>query len=38
MCEALVLGAVAAGFVMYLRRRISPTLRTSRDPGLAPLL
>jgi hypothetical protein len=38
MSEALVLGASCAGFAVYLRRRLSPTLRTSKDPDLAPLL
>lgn len=38
MGEALLLGAVGAGSIVYLRRRFSPTLRTKRDPALAPLL
>jgi hypothetical protein len=38
MSEALSLCAAATGFIMYLRRRITPTLRTSKDPDLAPLL
>jgi hypothetical protein len=38
MCEALLLGAVCTGLMMYLRRRATPTLRTSKDPDLAPLL
>lgn len=38
MSEALLLTAIATGVVMYLRRRITPTLRTSKDPELAPLL
>jgi hypothetical protein len=38
MSEALALGASCAGLVVYLRRRVNPTLRTSKDPDLAPLL
>jgi hypothetical protein len=38
MCKALLFGAVSAGSIVYLRRRLNPTLRTERDPYLAPLL
>lgn len=38
MGEAFLFGAVGAGSIVYLRRRFSPTLRTKRDPNLAPLL
>ncbi len=38
MGEAFALGAVGASSIVYLRRRFSPTLRTKRDPDLAPLL
>jgi hypothetical protein len=38
MGEALLFGAVGAASIVYLRRRLSPTLRTKRDSDLAPLL
>lgn len=38
MCGALLIGAAGATTCVYLRRRVSPTLRTGKDPDLAPLL